>query len=96
MAEINSVTGTADTLEALDGVHAVYGVILEGDFDCARRGLTFNELVVEDVALLEENLGDLLLEVGGRNLDHTVLGLDGIPQSCQIICYWICHCFEMF
>ena len=52
------------------------------------------ELVVQDVTLLEEDLRDFLLQVRRRNLNNTVMSHDCVSESCQIICYWICHKYK--
>ena len=40
----------------------VNGVILQGNLDCTLRSILY-ELVVQDVTLFEENLGDFLLQI---------------------------------
>ena len=84
---------TRHAMQVLDGVDPVDRVILEGDLDDALRSLSFLKLVVEDVALVKQDFGDLLLNFRRWTFHHAVSRTDGIPQSGQIICYWISHCF---
>ena len=92
VAGVLTHTGSGNTLEALDGTDLGLGVVLERDLDGALRTI-FHKLEVEDVTFVEENLGDVLLEVRSGNLYHAVLGLDGVAQSGEVVCYRISHCF---
>ena len=60
---VTAKTRARHALEVFDCIDLVDGVILEGDLDDAGGIFAFLELVVEDVALVEEDLGDLLLQV---------------------------------
>ena len=73
-----------------DGALTGEFVVFESYLDALRRSFAL-ELVVEDVALLEQDLGDLPFEVGSRNLHHFLAGADRVAKSGQIVCYRICY-----
>ena len=82
-------------MEVADGAGVVLGIVLERDLDDAVLGLVaVDELVVEDVALLEEDAGYLLLDLGCGYLYHAVSCHDGVANPAEEICYGICHCFD--
>ena len=60
-------------------------MVLEGDLDGA-LGTVLHKLVGEDVSLVEEDLGDLLLDVGRGDFDHFVAGHLPIADARQKIC----------
>ena len=83
-------TGRRNSLEALDCAHFRGGIVLQGNFDSA-LGTIVLKLEVEDIALVEENLRDFLLQVRRRNFYNTMLSLDRVAKAGQKVCYGISH-----
>ena len=89
-------TRTRDAVKVADGAGMILRVILQSYlYHTVLRLVAFDELVVEDITLLEEDAGYLFLDLRRRNLYHAVACHDGIANPAQIICYGICHCCDV-
>lgn len=93
--DVLAEAGAADALEGDHSGQLGGGVVFQGDFD-GSLNVVVHEFVSLNIAFLVQYFGDLLLEVRGRNFHDTVVGVDGITQPGQVICYWVSHCFNLF
>ena len=84
-------TGTAHALEVLDGVGLRGGVPLQRDLDRGVSRLGGVELVSDEVALLLEDLGDLLFNFGTGSFNHFVVGFHRVSNSGQKVRDRISH-----
>ena len=73
--------GLGDSLKALVGL-LLAGEILQRDADDA-LGSVVNELIGLDVALVQQDLDDRLLHLGGGDIDGFMLGGAGIADTCE-------------
>ena len=80
-AGVHTQAGLGDSLKALDGL-LLAGEILQRDADDA-LGSVVNELIGLDVALVQQDLDDRLLHLGGGDIDGFMLGGAGIADTCE-------------
>jgi len=87
-------SGLGVAFDFSDGRTARLGVVTQGNFDVALVAFVV-ELVVQDVPLVEQDFGQLLLHVGSRNLHHLVTGQLRIADAREVIGYRIAmHVFS--
>ena len=88
---IPSQARTRDAVDGRDGRQLGHRMVFQGDLDHILRFLlAFFELVVEDVAFLEEDLRDGFFHVRGGDFYDSMLGTLRIADASQIICYRVC------
>ena len=71
-ADIDAQAGLGHAAQAGDNL-LLAGVVLQGDADSA-LGTVGNDLEGLDIALIQQNLSDALLHVGGGNVNVLMLG----------------------
>ena len=86
---VHAQTGLGDAAQAGDGPLALRTELQLDDELLAHLGVLF--LVVGDVALGLEDVGDADLQLGRRHLDGVMEGRVGIAQTRQHVCDRICH-----
>ena len=82
-AHIDAQAGLGDAAQAGDNLFLAR-VVLQGDVDDT-LGSVLHHLEVLDIALIQQNLSDALLHVGGGNINGVVLGVVGVADAGQHI-----------
>jgi len=80
---IHTQTGLGHTAQTGDDL-LLAGIVLQGDADDA-LGTIVDELEVLDIALIQQDLSDALLHVGGRDVNGLMLGIVGVADTGQHI-----------
>ena len=82
-AHIDAQAGLGNAAQASDDLFFA-GVVLQSDVDDT-LGAVVNNLEVLDVALIQQNLSDTLLHIGGGNINGVVLGTVCVADAGQHI-----------
>jgi len=82
-AHINPQTGLGHAAQTGDNL-LLAGIVLQSDADHA-LGAVLDDLEGLDIALVQQNLSDALLHVGGRNVNGLMLGVVGVADTGQHI-----------
>ena len=77
-ADVNTQAGLADAAETGDDL--VLAVVLQGDVNNA-LGTIVNDLIALDIALIQQDLSNALLHVGGGNVNGVVTGTVGVADT---------------
>ena len=86
-ASIDAQTGLRNAAQAGNNL-LLLSQVLQGDVDDALVAIV-NDGVGLDVALVQQDLSNSLLQVGSRNINSFVLCRVSVPDSGQHICYGI-------
>ena len=84
---VNTQAGLGNAAQAGDNL-LLLSQVLQGDVDDALVAIV-NDGVGLDVALVQQDLSNSLLQVGSRYIHSVVLSRVGVPDSGQHICYGI-------